>query len=76
MYVLSTNLPKSKNFSDIGIFEQGAGKLDLLKAYQLLNSYTPQVRTIAQCLLVRVTFEFSFLYFIGGIVHCDRIALT
>ena len=28
---------------DIGIFEQGAGKLDLLKAYQLLNSYTPQV---------------------------------
>ena len=30
--------------SGIGIFEQGAGKLDLLKAYQLLNSYTPQVR--------------------------------
>ena len=32
------------SLSGIGIFEQGAGKLDLLKAYQLLNSYTPQVR--------------------------------
>ena len=34
----------NQTFSGIGIFEQGAGKLDLLKAYQLLNSYTPQVR--------------------------------
>ncbi len=26
----------------VGIFEQGAGKLDLLKAYQVLTTYTPQ----------------------------------
>ena len=29
-------------FPGVGIFEQGAGKLDLLKAYQVLTTYTPQ----------------------------------
>jgi len=28
------------------MFEQGHGKLDLLRAYQILNSYKPQARLI------------------------------
>ena len=32
----------ARRLPGVGIFEQGAGKLDLLKAYQCLSSYAPQ----------------------------------
>ncbi|XP_040564759.2 LOW QUALITY PROTEIN: membrane-bound transcription factor site-1 protease [Lepeophtheirus salmonis] len=35
-------MSSARRLPGVGVFEQGAGKLDLLKAYQLLSSYTPQ----------------------------------
>eukprot|EP00096_Caligus_rogercresseyi_P013423 TRINITY_DN6068_c0_g1_i1.p1 TRINITY_DN6068_c0_g1~~TRINITY_DN6068_c0_g1_i1.p1 ORF type:complete len:1037 (-),score=259.34 TRINITY_DN6068_c0_g1_i1:50-3160(-) len=35
-------MSSARRLPGVGIFEQGSGKLDLLKAYQLLSSYTPQ----------------------------------
>ena len=35
-------MSSARRLPGVGIFEQGSGKLDLLKAYQLLLSYTPQ----------------------------------
>ena len=34
----------ARRLPGVGIFEQGAGKLDLAKAYHLLSTYTPQVK--------------------------------
>lgn len=36
-------LGSARRLPGIGIFEQGAGKLDLLRAFQFLQSYTPTV---------------------------------
>jgi membrane-bound transcription factor site-1 protease len=35
-------LASARRLPGVGMFEQGAGKLDLLKAYQTLTTYTPQ----------------------------------
>ncbi len=35
-------MSSARRLPGVGVFEQGAGKLDLLKAYQCLSSYTPQ----------------------------------
>ena len=35
-------LASARRLPGVGMFEQGAGKLDLLRAYQLLSTYTPQ----------------------------------
>lgn len=35
-------MSSARRLPGVGIFEQGAGKLDLLKAYQVLTTYTPQ----------------------------------
>ena len=47
-YGYMTNKYKGRNYNffilvGVGMFEQGAGKLDLLKTYQTLTTYTPQV---------------------------------
>ena len=33
----------ARRLPGVGMFEQGAGKLDLLRTYQTLSTYTPQV---------------------------------
>ena len=35
-------MSSARRLPGVGIFEQGAGKLDLLKAFQVLTTYTPQ----------------------------------
>ncbi len=35
-------MSSARRLPGVGIFEQGAGKLDLLKAFQILTTYTPQ----------------------------------
>ena len=35
----------ARRLPGVGMFEQGAGKLDLLRTYQTLSTYTPQVLT-------------------------------
>lgn len=35
-------MSSARRLPGVGIFEQGSGKLDLLKAYQILTTYTPQ----------------------------------
>ena len=37
-------MSSARRLPGVGIFEQGAGKLDLIKAHECLNSYAPQVR--------------------------------
>lgn len=34
-------LNSARRLSGVGMFEQGAGKLDLLRAFHFLRSYTP-----------------------------------
>lgn len=36
-------LSSARRLPGIGMFEQGAGKLDLLRAFYFLQSYTPVV---------------------------------
>ena len=36
-------IASARRLPGVGMFEQGAGKLDLLKTYQTLTTYTPQV---------------------------------
>lgn len=36
-------LGSARRIPGIGMFEQGAGKLDLLRAFHFLRSYTPVV---------------------------------
>jgi len=36
-------IASARRLPGVGMFEQGAGKLDLLKTYQTLSTYTPQV---------------------------------
>lgn len=36
-------LASARRLPGVGMFEQGAGKLDLLRAFQMLSTYTPQV---------------------------------
>jgi membrane-bound transcription factor site-1 protease len=35
-------LASARRLPGVGMFEQGAGKLDLLRAFQMLSTYTPQ----------------------------------
>lgn len=35
-------MASARRLPGVNMFEQGHGKLDLLKAYQVLNSYKPQ----------------------------------
>jgi len=35
-------MASARRLPGVNMFEQGHGKLDLLKAYQILNSYKPQ----------------------------------
>lgn len=35
-------MASARRLPKVGMFEQGHGKLDILKAYQVLNSYKPQ----------------------------------
>ena len=37
-------MASAKRLPDVNMFEQGHGRLDLVKAYQILRSYKPQAR--------------------------------
>lgn len=37
-------IASARRIPGVNMFEQGHGKLDLLRAYQILNSYRPQAR--------------------------------
>ena len=39
-------IASTRRLPGVGMFEQGAGKLDLLRTYQTLTAYTPQVRVM------------------------------
>lgn len=39
-------IASARRLPGVNMFEQGHGKLDLLRAYQILNSYKPQARLI------------------------------
>lgn len=49
----------ARRLPGVNMFEQGHGKLDLLRAYQILSSYKPQARS------VRFPFEQAFLLCTG-----------
>ena len=36
-------IASTRRLPGVGMFEQGAGKLDLLRTYQTLTAYTPQI---------------------------------
>lgn len=37
-------MASAQRIPGVNMFEQGMGKLDLIKAYQVLNGYKPQAR--------------------------------
>lgn len=37
-------IASARRLPGVNMFEQGHGKLDLIRAYQILNSYRPQAR--------------------------------
>lgn len=39
-------IASARRLPGVNMFEQGHGKLDLLRAYQILNSYKPQARSV------------------------------
>lgn len=39
-------IASARRLPGVNMFEQGHGKLDLLRAYQILNSYKPQARLV------------------------------
>lgn len=43
-------IASARRLPGVNMFEQGHGKLDLLRAYQILNSYRPQARSVSCCL--------------------------
>lgn len=45
-------IASARRLPGVNMFEQGHGKLDLLRAYQILNSYKPQARSVC-CFSVR-----------------------
>ena len=56
-------IASARRLPGIGMFEQGAGKLDLLKTYQTLTTYTPQesdLETPQKCV---IRSETSSLFF-------------
>lgn len=40
-------IASARRLPGVNMFEQGHGKLDLLRAYQILNSYKPQARYVS-----------------------------
>uniref|UniRef100_A0A5F8H9C3 Membrane-bound transcription factor site-1 protease n=1 Tax=Monodelphis domestica TaxID=13616 RepID=A0A5F8H9C3_MONDO len=40
-------IASARRLPGVNMFEQGHGKLDLLRAYQILNSYKPQARSVS-----------------------------
>lgn len=40
-------IASARRLPGVNMFEQGHGKLDLIRAYQILNSYRPQARSVA-----------------------------
>ena len=55
--LLQALIASTRRLPGVGMFEQGAGKLDLLRTYQTLTAYTPQVS-------MSFIFESLFLVFI------------
>lgn len=45
-------IASARRLPGVNMFEQGHGKLDLIRAYQILNSYRPQARYMSQCILI------------------------
>lgn len=43
-------IASARRLPGVNMFEQGHGKLDLLRAYQILNSYKPQARSVCSLL--------------------------
>lgn len=41
-------IASARRLPGVNMFEQGHGKLDLLRAYQILNSYKPQARHVSR----------------------------
>lgn len=39
-------IASARRLPGVNMFEQGHGKLDLIRAYQILNSYKPQARCV------------------------------
>ncbi len=48
-------IASARRLPGVNMFEQGHGKLDLLRAYQILNSYKPQARHVS-CIRTNVVF--------------------
>lgn len=54
-------IASARRLPGVNMFEQGHGKLDLLRAYQILNSYKPQARSVCPPL------SQAFLLFLGSL---------
>lgn len=66
-------IASARRLPGVNMFEQGHGKLDLLRAYQILNSYKPQARY----------FSYIYIYALGRHIypkplasHCTHIPFT
>lgn len=46
-------IASARRLPGVNMFEQGHGKLDLIRAYQILNSYRPQARWAHRCELTK-----------------------
>ena len=64
-------IASARRLPGVNMFEQGHGKLDLLRAYQILNSYKPQARSVC------FPFEQAFLFsaFCGCFPSAQNISL-
>lgn len=49
-------IASARRLPGVNMFEQGHGKLDLLRAYQILSSYKPQARWVCAGILSRLAY--------------------
>ncbi|MGH0146027.1 UNVERIFIED_CONTAM: hypothetical protein FKN15_007629 [Acipenser sinensis] len=54
-------IASARRLPGVNMFEQGHGKLDLLKAYQILNSYRPQARSVSYTSWFLDAFNYAIL---------------
>lgn len=57
-------IASARRLPGVNMFEQGHGKLDLLRAYQILSSYKPQARWVCAGILSRSFLSWAPLHII------------